>query len=125
MGLKFKGNFWCKLPKFNIFSDNIFHTILNVSSFPLTFSFFLGIFPKNSPIEIKPILQEANLSNNMPALQADFKVGLNAIWEAERVKFFDSRIINADAPSYVTPPTIPVTRQEIIKTGNNLNQAVI
>lgn len=49
-------------------------------------------------IEIEPVLREADPANNITALQADFKI--NGIWEAERVAFFDNRIINADAPSY-------------------------
>lgn len=44
------------------------------------------------------VLREADLANNIPALQTGFKV--NGTWEAKKVAFFNNRIITADASSY-------------------------
>jgi len=49
-------------------------------------------------VTIEPVIKEATECN--PSLIADIKV--QGVWESERAAFFDNRIINADAPSYIS-----------------------
>lgn len=64
-------------------------------------------------VAIEPILREADPANNVPALQADFQV--RGIWDAERVAFFDNRIINADAPSYANQDWATISRNHALQ----------
>jgi len=72
-------------------------------------------------VEVEPVLREADPNNNVPALRADFKI--NGIWEAERVAFFDNRIINADALSYATQDWQTVSRNHAIQKHTKYDRA--
>ena len=48
---------------------------------------------------IEPVLVPGNDRTQHPSLQADWSV--RGVWESNRVAFFNNRIIDADAPSYV------------------------
>ena len=50
-------------------------------------------------VTIEPVLIPENDRTGHPALQADWMV--RGVWEGVRVAFFDNRVIDADAPSYV------------------------
>ena len=45
-----------------------------------------------------------------PALRADWLA--RGVWEDNRVAFFDNRIIDANAPSYIVLPTALLTRRK-------------
>lgn len=72
-------------------------------------------------VELEPILQEADPTRNVPALQADFKV--NGIWEAEKVAFFDNRIVNADAPSYLHQEWQTISRNHAVQKHAKYDKA--
>ena len=50
-------------------------------------------------VSVEPILQADCERLDRPCLQADWMV--RGVWEGSRVAFFDERIIDADAPSYL------------------------
>lgn len=50
-------------------------------------------------VSVEPILQADYERLDRPCLQADWMV--RGVWEGNRVAFFDERIIDADAPSYL------------------------
>ena len=50
-------------------------------------------------VTIEPVLIPENDRSGRPMLQADWMV--RGVWEGNRVAFFDNRITDADAPSYV------------------------
>ena len=52
-----------------------------------------------SGVSVEPILVPENDRQNRQMLQADWMA--RGVWEGSRVAFFDNRIIDADAPSYV------------------------
>ncbi len=51
-------------------------------------------------VTIEPVLVPENDKTGHPSLQADWSV--RGVWEGNRVAFFDNRIVDADAPSYVS-----------------------
>ena len=50
-------------------------------------------------VVVEPILVPENDKKDRPMIQVDWMA--RGVWEANRVAFFDNRIIDADAPSYV------------------------
>src|SRR5436190_17204900 len=72
-------------------------------------------------VEIEPILREADPTNNVPALRADFRV--NGIWEAERAAFFDNRLICADAPSYANQDWKTISRNHAVQKHTKYDRA--
>ena len=72
-------------------------------------------------VEIEPILREADPTNNVPALRADFRV--NGIWEAERAAFFDNRLICADAPSYANQDWKTISRNHAVQNHTKYDRA--
>ena len=50
-------------------------------------------------VTIEPVFIPENDHSGRPMLQADWMV--RGVWEGNRVAFFDNRITDADAPSYV------------------------
>ena len=49
-------------------------------------------------VTVEPVLVPADDRNSRPALQADWSA--RGVWEGNRVALFDSRIVDANAPSY-------------------------
>ena len=50
-------------------------------------------------VAVEPVMVPVQDGNNRPTLQADWLV--RGVWEGDRVAYFDNRIVDADAPSYV------------------------
>lgn len=72
-------------------------------------------------VEVELILKEADPLNISPALQVDFKI--NGLWEAERAACFDSRIVNAVAPSYATKDWMTISRDHALQKHNKCGHA--
>ena len=51
------------------------------------------------PIDQEPIVKEANLQDNIPALRTDLTV--RRVWERQTEALFDIRVIDTDARYYV------------------------
>ena len=51
-----------------------------------------------SPVNQEPIVKEANLQDNIPALRADLAV--RGVWERQTEALFDIRVVDTDAQSY-------------------------
>ena len=45
------------------------------------------------------MIREPNVQNNVPALVADLSV--RGVWQSQTTTFFDARVIDSDASSYV------------------------
>lgn len=68
-------------------------------------------------VEIEPIMNEADPSNNSPALQTDYKI--NGIQEAERTAYFNSRIVNSDSPSFANENWEIISGDHALQNHNN------
>ena len=58
-----------------------------------------NVVAKSHPSPIEPALVPEDDRHGRPALRADWMA--RGVWESGRAAFFDNRIIDADAPSYV------------------------
>ena len=69
-----------------------------------------------SPINQEPIVKEANLQDNIPALRADLAV--HEVWGPQTEVLFDSCVIDTDAQSYVnrSPMEVLGVAEKEIKT---------
>ena len=47
----------------------------------------------------EPVIREPNVQNNVPALVADLSV--RGVWQSQTTTFFDVRVVDSDASSYV------------------------
>ncbi len=54
----------------------------------------------------EPVVQEGNISQGEPALVAD--LGVRGVWEPQTEALFDIRVVDTDAPSYVSRPITSV-----------------
>ena len=61
-----------------------------------------------SPVHQEPIVKEANLQDNIPALRADLAV--RGVWKRQTEALFDIRVIDTDAQSYVNRSPMEVLR---------------
>ena len=52
-----------------------------------------------NPVNQEPIVKQANLQNNIPALRADLAV--HRVWKRKTEELFDTRVVDTDAQSYV------------------------
>lgn len=70
-------------------------------------------------VTTEPVLQES--TDSMPALVADIRI--QGVWESERVAFFDTRVINADAPSYLNQDWESISKRAAREKHDKYNRA--
>lgn len=71
-------------------------------------------------VEIEPILAEASLTNNMPALRAYLKT--NGIWIAERLAFFETLIIMLTLPLMLAK-VVYLYKNQVTQKHNKYDEA--